>query len=467
MCIALLAIMTSERCPICCDNYTTITRQAVECLSCSHKACVRCVKSYLLGSMTDPQCMNCKKFWNSEFIDTHMTKSWRNGEYRKHRAAILLDREKSLLPATQPAVEAELEKRAAKIEMEKLQKEFINAKNQIDKIQENMHNQYIILTSGPWGLAEEKEIKDKRQFVAACPKESCRGFLSSGYKCGTCQDHVCAACREVLGPNRDIAHTCDPGLVETIKAIQKDSRACPKCGVNISRVEGCDQMFCTQCDTAFSYAKGTVIQGAIHNPHYFARLQQLGGIIGGAGAGAGGGGCRLPSYHLCVMPYKNLHMTKKNLHFLDIMFRSSMHAQDVYLVEQEDEENVDVRVKYLLNELDEKKLSTLLLTRERKRERKLEIRGPLELFVITMLEFFMALAETKRDDVVERIEACRATIYSINQALKKIGDRYSCIVPQIKETELYNAFVAKGYTPKSKQPEPEPGPGETVKIRIN
>jgi len=405
--------------------------------------------------MTDPQCMNCKKFWNSEFIDTYMTKTWRNGEYRKHRAAILLDREKSLLPATQPAVEVELEKRAAKITMEKLQEEFLIAKKQLADIQENMNIQFRILTAGPWGHAEEKEIKEKRQFVAACPKESCRGFLSSAYKCGTCQDHVCTACREVLGPNREIAHTCDPGLVETIKAIQKDSRACPKCGVNISRVEGCDQMFCTQCDTSFSYAKGTIIQGAIHNPHYFARLQQLGGAaMGGDGRIRG---CRWPSYHLAVMPYKAPSVSKKNIQFLEIMYRSALHVQDVYLVEQGEQENVDIRVKYLLNELDEKKLSTLLHTRERKRERKLEIRAPLELFVITMLEFFMALAETKRVDVVERIDSCRETIDSINQALKKIGDRYSCIVPQIRETDAYNAFVEKGYTPKTKPVESDSG----------
>jgi hypothetical protein len=401
--------------------------------------------------------MNCKKFWNSEFIDTHMTKSWRNGEYKKHRAAILLDREKSLLPATQPAVEVELSKRAAKATMESLYEQYIITKSQLDSIQENMNNQIRILSAGPWGLTDENEIKEKRQFVAACPKESCRGFLSSSYKCGTCQDHVCSACREVLGPNREVAHTCDSGLVETIKAIQKDSRPCPKCGVSISRVAGCDQMFCTQCDTAFSYAKGTIIQGAIHNPHYFARLQQLGGE--GAGVGTGTGRCHWPDYKRAVMTYNHMQRSyKDDYRFLESMYRAAMHVQNVELVEQEERENVDIRVKYLLNELDEKKLSTLLLTRERRRERKLEIRGPLELFVITMLEFFITLAEKKQEDVVERIVTCRATINSINQALKKIGDRFTCIVPQIREEETYdaphaNAFVVKGYTPKTKPSE--------------
>lgn len=390
--------------------------------------------------------MNCKKFWNSEFIDTHMTKSWRNGEYRKHRAAILMDREKSLLPATQPAVEVEMGKRAAKIELEKLIEESQALETQRHAIQDTIQAKIRILSAGPWG--DTTTEKEKRQFVAACPKESCRGFLSSAYKCGTCQDHVCSACREVIGANRDDAHTCDPGLVETIKAIQKDSRACPKCGVNISRVEGCDQMFCTQCDTAFSYAKGTVIQGAIHNPHYFERLQQL-GADAVAGAGAQGGGCRWPTYQNAVDRYlrDNLKGRMKDQRFLDLMYRTAAHVQDLELRTPRIQENVDLRVKYLMNEMDEAKMARLLCTREKRRERQLEIRAPLELFVITMLEFYITLAMEKQYNVIERIDACRATIESINKALRAIGLRYSCTVPQIREEEKYNAFVPKGYTP--------------------
>ncbi len=385
-----------------------------------------------------------------------MTKSWRNGEYRKHRGAILLDREKSLLPATQPAVEVELGKRAAKIELEALQDEYQKLKLQMEHLHVDMNAKVRILEAGPWGYQQSVE-KEKRQFVAACPKESCRGFLSSAYKCGTCQDHVCASCRDVLGPTRDVPHTCDPALVETIKAIQKDSRPCPKCGVNISRVEGCDQMFCTQCDTAFSYAKGTIIQGAIHNPHYFARLQQLGGAM--PQQGGAGGGCYWPTYRL-IPSYKKL-VSPKEFHFLDIMYRTGLHVRDVELRERTVQENVDIRVKYLLNDIDEASLRRLLHTRERRNERKLEIRAPLELLVITLLEFYVELfsREHTAAETIDRINTCRVTIESINQALRKIGDRYSCIVPQIQETEKQNAFVVKGY---GKKESPAEGPTATA-----
>jgi hypothetical protein len=386
--------------------------------------------------------MNCKKFWNSEFLDATMTKSWRNGDYRKHRAAILLDREKSLLPATQPAVEVELGKRAAKIEHDALQAEYQALKLKLDHLHTNIMDKIRILNAGPWGDNDEK--KEKRQFVAACPKESCRGFLSSAYKCGTCQDHVCSDCREILGPVRDIPHTCDPALVETIKAIQKDSRPCPKCGVSISRVEGCDQMFCTQCDTAFSYAKGTIIQGAIHNPHYFARLQQLGQTaLDQAGAG-GGGGCRWPDYGRAVLAYQS-KVPKRDFQFLTAMYRAAIHVQHVELGDRQNQENVDIRVKYLLKDIDEAAFGRILHTRERRNERRADIRGPLELFVITMLEFYIGIATRGGvSGVPERINTCRETIRTINEALQIIGTRYGCIVPQIVETESGNAFVPRG-----------------------
>ncbi len=43
-------------------------------------------------------------------------------------------------------------------------------------------------------------------------------------------------------------------------------------------VKNCDQMWCIECKTAFSWSKGTVEVGNIHNPHYFQWMRQNGGM---------------------------------------------------------------------------------------------------------------------------------------------------------------------------------------------
>jgi len=43
-------------------------------------------------------------------------------------------------------------------------------------------------------------------------------------------------------------------------------------------VKNCDQMWCVECKTAFSWSKGTVEVGIVHNPHYFQWMRQNGGM---------------------------------------------------------------------------------------------------------------------------------------------------------------------------------------------
>lgn len=43
-------------------------------------------------------------------------------------------------------------------------------------------------------------------------------------------------------------------------------------------VKNCDQMWCIECKTAFSWSKGTVEVGLVHNPHYYQWMRQNGGM---------------------------------------------------------------------------------------------------------------------------------------------------------------------------------------------
>lgn len=97
-----------------------------------------------------------------------------------------------------------------------------------------------------------------------CPETNCNGIVYRG-KCGVCETAVCVKCRE---PKKD-DHECDKETLENVEALLKTTKACPKCKTRIYKIDGCDQMFCTKCHTAFSWRTGKVETRHIHNPHYF------------------------------------------------------------------------------------------------------------------------------------------------------------------------------------------------------
>jgi len=404
--------------------------------------------------------MNCHHLWPREFLDDHLSRTWREGELRHHREKILFDRERSLLPATQPHVEIEIQKRAYAAEVAALNvqeshlqemlkdvwKKIADAAESpalyvqeshlvamLHDVQAKRTSRLDYIRDGPT-VAEAKEAKEKSLFIAACPTESCRGFLSTAYKCGTCATQFCSGCRE--RKVKGIEHACDPALVATIAAIVKDSRPCPRCGTAISKVSGCDQMYCTQCDTPFSYERGTVINGIIHNPHYFERLQKLKTSVA-ANAAAAQTGCNgWPDFR-----FLPAHIHANPL--FGTLFRNAAHVSDVTLrgmpTTQTVIDNRKLRVRYLMNELDEKTFKQLIQQRDRTRQRELEIRAVLELFVITVMEFFndrATLADTaKTTAALTTLQAQMET--TMNVPLRAIGERYNSRVPFINTAACY------------------------------
>ena len=113
-------------------------------------------------------------------------------------------------------------------------------------------------------LDRNTERRERVMFIKACPSENCRGFLSNQWKCGICEQWTCPDCHEIKGPNRDTPHVCDENAKATAALLADDTKSCPSCGVNIYKIEGCDQMWCTECHTAFSWRTGR-IENNIHN----------------------------------------------------------------------------------------------------------------------------------------------------------------------------------------------------------
>ena len=243
--------MADESCPICCDKFTVQLRKPVKCQYCEFSACTVCSKKYLTEGLLDAHCMSCRRAWNDEFLDINFTRAFRTGAYKKHREDILLDREVALLPTRQPRVEARVkmgeveeqmkEVHAALREWELKRQEILKKSNGLSKKLTRYSAEAEGRPPPAWTLAEGEKAggADRAKFVMKCPDGGCRGFLSTAYKCGTCQLWACPDCLVIKGKEKDSDHTCDPGVKETVALIIRESKACPKCGERISKIDGC------------------------------------------------------------------------------------------------------------------------------------------------------------------------------------------------------------------------------------
>jgi len=170
--------------------------------------------------------MNCKKEFTSDFFHQTFTNAFITKRFKARREQILYEKEKFLLPATQPQVEKIVKKK-------KFQEEISVLKKQIEELKARTKAlQYELMKLDD---DEDDEKKDKKTFVCACPVNECRGFLSNRYKCGICDIQACSECREIKKDD----HKCDPNTVETIKELQKTTRSCPNCQTRIFKIEGC------------------------------------------------------------------------------------------------------------------------------------------------------------------------------------------------------------------------------------
>ena len=93
-------------CSICTESYNKSTHSRVTCQACNETCCSSCVERYLSSSTENAHCMSCRGAWNREMLETcGLSKKYVRVTYKKHREDVLFERERGLMPATQPLVE--------------------------------------------------------------------------------------------------------------------------------------------------------------------------------------------------------------------------------------------------------------------------------------------------------------------------------------------------------------------------
>ena len=286
------------------------------------------------------------------------------------------------------------------------------------------------------------EGRVKREFLMKCPAEDCRGFLSTAYKCGVCEAFTCSDCLEVLGPSKDVEHTCNKDSVESAKAIKKETRPCPKCAARIFKIDGCDQMWCTVdgCNTAFSWNTGHIVTGRVHNPHYYEWLRRNGGGTAPREAGDIPCGGMPHAWHFTRSVIgTTFHADQKN-RILDI-HRCVTDIEErlrQYPARPDPLMNKDINVLYLMNRMTEADWQRNLEHTEAKFNRKKEIGQIMQTLVTaaadTLQGIYVSLQGERTgskwilQQAVPELESLR--IYT-NGALRTLAKSLHMAVPQI------------------------------------
>ena len=396
-------------CPVCIEPMNKSNRKSIDCVFCEYVACKDCYKRYLLDKKSSAHCMSCSKEWDLKIMIQKFDKSFLDKDYKKHREDVLIEKEKGLMVTTQPVVER-------LIIVEKIQaeiKELKKAKNANDmriydltiKLKQNQNTVEV----------------DRKKFIRKCTFDDCKGFLSSQWKCGLCEHRACSHCHELLS---DIEHTCNKDTLETIKLLNRDTKNCPTCAVDIFKIEGCDQMFCTECHTPFSWKTGKIETGVIHNPHYFAYRREMGTLE------------RNPLDVICGREIDNLFeyrllnkitsVTNRNLTRASLRYIIHLSLVELprYKRKTDIDINEDLRIDYMRNKISEVEFKKKLQIREKKISKTHEINNVLTMFISCQTDLFYRLYENVGDwDAISK--ESNILLSYVNDCLSSITNLYT------------------------------------------
>ena len=432
--------------------------------------------------------MHCRCSLSDDFVIDNTGVSWRSSKYKKYKESLMYDTERARFPEAQinaqlylnakqlhDPLKAELKvviprlavvrAEISKIEVQQRsadsnRKELMIVKRPLNKertslikrrlaLKETLQLYYgLVLTYGLQANGINVE-RVKRAFIKACPTTSCNGFLDDDFHCGLCSTDVCKKCHEVMGDG----HECNEDIVASVKALKAEARNCPSCATLISKIDGCDQMWCTQCKTTFSWRTGLREQGHTHNPHYYEWMRLNGGLPRAPGDLPGANICGFPLWSavrashggIIIKEWKrmtdNILMNPLGLlsdtDFIGVVL-ANYHQQLVHhnAINRNPVPAVDnhvLRVKLLTKEIDETKFKVLIQRVDKAYRKSLAKKQIYDMTYLAGGDIMRnCIGGVSFDDTIKLLEALFN--YS-NSSLKRIANGYSCTVDCYKIVE--------------------------------
>jgi len=465
-------------CLICDEKFNKTKHTLVSCLFCGFGACKECCKTYLVDQQ-QPKCMgaSCGKTWTRRFLLDNFPGTFLQGEWRKSREKIAFDRETAQLPAAQEVMERRKRIDQARRALQHVLAQLRYLTKHYTKVYKKEKKTFLPNSPDvPADFAslllrrdQIEQVLNRRMtgtgtvthFVRACPAEECRGFLSADWKCGLCKIETCSKCHVIKSGGVE-PHTCNPDDVETAKLLAKDTKPCPKCHTGIFKIDGCDQMWCTQCHTAFSWRTGA-IETHIHNPHYYEWQRRTNGGVAPRVAGDNPGGCPAEAqlHHQLFREFLH-HSTPlvgtNLLPVIENIIRDTLHLRHYDLRNfqpdpLEDHHSLQTRIKYLEKKIDKATFVRSVQKAAKKKELDQEVAQILQMFIQVVTDTIHRCYATVRSlqagdevgvvrvaEILQEVETLR--VY-VNERLKEVFSTYKYKVREIahmNDTVLHRPY---------------------------
>lgn len=186
-------------------------------------------------------------------------------------------------------------------------------------------------------------------------------------------------------------------------------------GIDFTVLRNCDQMYCIQCHTAFSWKTLQIETGTIHNPHYFEWMrQQNNGQVPRNPLDIPCGreiNARFASSLYNILDKLGVtHLYTTPIY--DICLRIT-HIREVdklkYYINPQNT-NLDLRIEYMMNNMDQQKFKMELQRREKKNEKKTEIYNIIDMFVNCITDIFYNFDNQLRNDYKKYLDMIKKLI---------------------------------------------------------
>jgi hypothetical protein len=465
-------------CAICIDTFNYVGRKKITCESCNTEICMKCIKRFLAENVQEPNCMNCREVYTNQFMDQNFGYTYRRTLLKNVRLEVLVAREKQIMPDLMHRADAYRKSKTYSKNYNQVRSEIrgvelrldevYSNRNKLDKIINNnignvstvnntLGDEFMktvtdaIINSSKIQFELEGKLTDlekksqeylnkmykyeniyfkggfsKTTSVMHCLKTDCKGFLNENYECGLCHAKMCKDCHEELIDEQQ--HVCKQENIDSIKVIENETKQCPTCKTRVYKIEGCDQMFCVQCHTAFSWDTGSIERGRIHNPHYFEWLrnkrQQMPREIGDIPCGG------LPNWWAIYRHCKTHDIDFTITAYLHTVYTMTEYLQNKEIrkypvIEGRDEELNKIAVDYMVDKLPENMWKNRLFQLERKREINNERRLILDMMVAVLVDLFGDIFSLNDNQSMRnKLNEFHDLRKYFNESIKNLGKRF-------------------------------------------